>query len=284
MRLRWYILALARGGMTLVELLVVMGIIGVLVALLLPAVQAAREASRRAECQNNLRQIGVALHAYHASHGQFPVGCIDKRVPRTNPDGKQLAWSAVILAELGEPAIVRQVDFSSGYDSAANSLAATTLVSTYLCPSTFRFALGRESAIVADPSGGSGAASYRAGAIDYGGIYGAAQISPSANGVFLYERAVKISEITDGTSHTLGLAEDTGRGWLMDGEWINGENIYDVSNFINTQQRDEIWSDHPGGAMALWCDGSASLLAAAMELPVLRSICTRAGNDSNGNF
>ena len=52
------------------------------------------------------------------------------------------------------------------------------------------------------------------------------------------------------------------------------------SNLINTQQHNEIWSDHPGGAMALWCDGSASLLAAAMELPVLRSICTRAGNDS----
>ena len=91
---------------------------------------------------------------------------------------------------------------------------------------------------------------------------------------------MKISEITDGTSHTLAVAEDSGRGWLMDGEWINGENIYDVSNLINTQQHNEIWSDHPGGAMALWCDGSASLLATAMELTVLRTICTRAGNDS----
>jgi prepilin-type processing-associated H-X9-DG protein len=52
---------------------------------------------------------------------------------------------------------------------------------------------------------------------------------------------------------------------------------------INTQQHNEIWSDHPGGAMALWCDGSASLLGATMELPVLRSICTRAGNDSTND-
>jgi prepilin-type N-terminal cleavage/methylation domain-containing protein/prepilin-type processing-associated H-X9-DG protein len=279
MRMRWHIPAL-RGGMTLVELLVVVAIIGVLAALLLPAIQAAREASRRAECQNNLRQIGIALHAYHASHGQFPVGCIDKRVPKTNPNGKQLAWSATILTELDEPMLARQVDLNSAYDSAANSLAAATVVPTYLCPSTVRTAPGREGAIVVDPSD---AASYHGAATDYGGIYGAAQVSPSANGVFLYERAVKISEITDGTSHTLALAEDTGRGWLADGEWINGENIYDVSNMINTQQHNEIWSDHPGGAMALWCDGSASLLEAAMKLQVLRSICTRAGNDSTND-
>lgn len=280
MRLRWHIHALARGGMTLVELLVIVAIIGLLAALLLPAIQAARESSWRAECQNNLRQIGVALQAYHASHDQFPVGCIDKRIPKTNPNGKQLAWSATILPELGEPMLARQVDFNSPYDSTANSLAAATVVPTYLCPGTLRLAPGREGAIVANPSAGSSAAAYRGAATDYGGIYGAAQISPSANGVFLYERAVKISEITDGTSHTLALAEDTGRGWSADGEWINGENIYDVSNMINTQQHNEIWSDHPGGAMALWCDGSASLLAATMDLRVLRSICTRAGNDS----
>src|SRR5215208_3880924 len=113
-----------RPGFTLVELLVVMAIIGVLVALLLPAVQAAREAARRGACQNNLRQIGAALHAYHASHALFPVGCIDKRVPKTNPNGRQLAWSATVLAELGEPMLARQVDFTSAYDSAANSLAA----------------------------------------------------------------------------------------------------------------------------------------------------------------
>jgi prepilin-type N-terminal cleavage/methylation domain-containing protein/prepilin-type processing-associated H-X9-DG protein len=283
MGLRWHIHALARGGMTLVELLVVVAIIGVLAALLLPGVQAAREAARRAECQNNLRQIGVALHAYHASHGQFPVGCIDKRLPKTNANGKQLAWSGTILTELGEPTLASEVDFSSAYDSAANSLAAATVVPTYLCPSTFRTALGREGAIVGDASAGSSAVSYRGAATDYGGIYGASQISPSANGVFLYDRAVKISEISDGTSHTLALAEDTGRGWLADGEWINGENIYDVSNSINTQQHNEIWSDHPGGAMALWCDGSASLLEMAMVLPVLRSICTRSGNDTTSD-
>jgi prepilin-type processing-associated H-X9-DG protein len=263
-------------GITLVELLVVIAIIGVLVALLLPAAQAAREASRRAECQNHLRQIGVALHQYHEARGQFPVGCLDKRVPKVNPNGRQLAWSAAILQELEQPALERQLDFSSAYDSSVNSAAAPTIISTYLCPSTSRRAPGREGAIVSDPTG---TAAYRGAATDYGGIYGAAGLSPAPNGVFLYERPVKLSEITDGTSHTLALAEDTGRGWTQDGEWINGENIYDVSNLINTQQHNEIWSDHPGGAMALWCDGSASLLEASMDMPALRAICTRSGND-----
>jgi prepilin-type N-terminal cleavage/methylation domain-containing protein/prepilin-type processing-associated H-X9-DG protein len=268
-----------RDAVTLIELLVVVAIIGVLVALMLPAVQAAREASRRAECQNHLRQIGVALHEYHGTHGQFPVGCLDKRVPKTNPNGRQLAWSAMILQELEEPPLARQIDLNSAYDSDPNSAAAATIVPSYLCPSTVRRASGREAAMVADPTVGGGAPVYRGAATDYGGIYGAAGLSPAPNGVFLYERAVKISEITDGTSHTLALAEDTGRGWLMDGEWINGENIYDVGNLINTQQHNEIWSDHPGGAMALWCDGSASLLDALMEMPALRAICTRSGND-----
>ena len=75
------------------------------------------------------------------------------------------------------------------------------------------------------------------------------------------------------------MAEDTGRGWLMDGEWINGENIYDVSDPINTQQHNEIWSDHAGGAMVLWCDGGVTLLAESMEIATLRAMCTRAGND-----
>jgi prepilin-type N-terminal cleavage/methylation domain-containing protein/prepilin-type processing-associated H-X9-DG protein len=263
---------------TLVEILVVIAIIGMLVAILLPAVQAARESARRAACQNNLRQIGVALLSYHDVHKHFPIGCVEKRIPSTKPNGRQLAWSAALLPNLEEPSLWSQIDFESPYDSAANSTAAVTIVSVYLCPSTVRLASGREGAIVGNPAS-TGSGEYRGAAIDYGGIYGAAQISPSPNGVFLYDREVKISEITDGTSHTLALAEDTGRGWLTDGEWINGENIYDVSNLINTQQHNEIWSDHAGGAMALWCDGGVTLLAESMDLATLRASCTRAGNE-----
>ncbi len=269
-------------GYTLVELLVVIAVIGVLVALLLPAVQAAREAARRAECQNHLRQIGIAFHAYHDVHQQLPIGCIEKRTPRTKPNGRQLAWSAEILPQLEEVALWKQIDFNGAYDSAENARAAATIVSIFLCPSTNRLAAGREGAMV-NRTATASAPAYRAAATDYGGIYGAAQVSPAANGVLLYDEAIKFADITDGTSHTLAVAEDTGRGSTQDGEWINGENIFDVSNPINMQQHNEIWSDHPGGAMALWCDGGATLLAEATDLSVLRAICTRAGSDATND-
>jgi prepilin-type N-terminal cleavage/methylation domain-containing protein/prepilin-type processing-associated H-X9-DG protein len=268
-----------RAGFTLVEVLVVIAVIGVLVVLLLPAVQAARESARRAACQNNLRQIGVALHAYHDAHKQLPVGCVEKRIPSTKPNGRQLAWSAAVLPNLEESSLWSQIDFGSPYDGAANAGAAATVLSVYLCPSTVRLARGREGVIVSNPALSGTNGQYRGAAIDYGGIYGAAQISPSANGIFLYDREVRISEITDGTSHTLAVAEDAGRGWMQDGEWLNGENIYDVNNPINSQQHNEVWSDHAGGAMALWCDGGVTLLAQIMDLPTLKAVCTRAGND-----
>ncbi len=262
--------------MSLVELLVVIAVIGMMVATLLPAVQAAREAARRAECQNNLRQIGVALHLFHDVRRCLPVGCTDKRVAKTNPNGRQFAWSADILPHLEEASLWKQIDYSVPYDSAVNATAAATVLKVYLCPSTARLAVGRAGALVNDATGTT---PYVAAAIDYSGIYGAAQVSPAANGVFLYDHAVKFTDITDGTSFTLALAEDAGRGWTMDGEWINGENIYDVSNLINAQQNNEIWSDHPGGAMVLWCDGGSTLMSQTTDVTVLKSICTRAGGE-----
>jgi prepilin-type N-terminal cleavage/methylation domain-containing protein/prepilin-type processing-associated H-X9-DG protein len=268
-----------RAAVTLVELLVVVTIIGVLAALLLPAVQAARESARRAQCQNNLRQVGVALHVYHNANRELPIGCIEKRVPSSKPDGRQHAWSSAILPHMEEPTLWATIDFEAAFDAAINFTAAREMVSAYLCPSTWRMAPGREGSIVADPLAPAGAPSYRGAAIDYGGIYGAGQMSPSANGVFLYDRPVKLSDVTDGTSHTLAVAEDSGRGWLTNGEWINGENIFDVGGPINRQQDNEIWSDHPGGAMALWCDGSVELLSDATELSVVRAMCSRGRGD-----
>ena len=262
---------------TLVELLVVIAVIGVLVALLLPAVEAARESARQIHCGNNLRQIGVALHAYHESYDALPIGCVEKRTTK-HPAGRQLAWSAALLPRLVQTPLWRQIDLAAAYDSPRNAAAAGTTIGVYLCPSAERLAAGREGAIVF--SDANNPTAYRAAATDYGGNYGAAQLSPSGNGVLVFDRAIRFTEIRDGLSHTLGVVEDSGRGWQMDGEWINGENILDMSGLINSQQHDDLWSDHPGLAMTLRCDGGVAPLSEGIEPAVLRAACTRDHEDN----
>ncbi len=94
---------------TLVELLVVIAIIGILVALLLPAVQASREAARRSQCANNLRQLGIGLLAYHDAIGAFPPGLLDRRTG-ANPQGKQLSWNVFLLPYIEEQPVYALFD------------------------------------------------------------------------------------------------------------------------------------------------------------------------------
>ncbi len=114
---------------------------------------------------------------------------------------------------------------------------------------------------------------------DYGGMFGAGLLLPYANGTMLYDRSIAIRQISDGTSHTIIVAEDTGRGNNMDGEWADGENIFDQTVQINQLQDNELWSDHPSGAQALMCDGSVRFLADTIAASLLSTLCTRAGGE-----
>ncbi len=253
----------SRLAFTLVELLVVIAIIGLLIALLLPAVQAARESARRTACGGNLRQIGLALHNYHDVVGSFPPGCVDK-------GGVQLAWSLFLLPFLEEQNTRQLFNPNYAYDDPRNQPATCTAIQVYLCPSTVRLTTDRHDCYTTN----------QRACADYGGMYGAGYYSPGANGVMLYNTAIRIRDITDGLTHTIVVAEDTGRGDSLDGEWADGENIFDQTQMVNFMQDNEIWSDHPTGAQALFGDASVRFLSAELPTSLLSPLCTRALADS----
>jgi len=131
-----------RAGFTLVELLLVIAIIGVLIALLLPAVQAAREAARRTQCTNNLKQIGLAVHNYHTVFGSFPPGNVVKTAGVCPGNaGAQVEsedatnWLISILPYVEQKALYDEYDFEAYNESPPNRRVRETLVSTYVCPS-----------------------------------------------------------------------------------------------------------------------------------------------------
>ena len=262
----------ARRGFTLVELLVVIAIIGLLVALLLPAVQAAREAARRSQCASNLHQIGIALATYHDAGRSYPPGCTDRGT-------RQLAWSLYLLPFLEEQNVRSLFDASFSFDSAENQPAASREIAVYICPSTNRLTADRQgsftsSAAVAGPT------TWRA-CTDYGGMFGAGLVAPTGNGVMIYQRGITRREISDGLSRTIIVAEDTGRGRVLNGGWADGENILDSTVGVNRMQDNEIWSDHPGGAQVLMCDASVRFLEDSILPAVLATLCTRAKEDSD---
>ncbi len=205
-----------RHGFTLVELLVVIAIIGILIALLLPAVQAAREAARRAQCSNNLKQIGLAMHNYHSSNRCFPVGSFGCCWG---------SWLVAIMPFIEQKPLYDQYnpngkwdvpDSSYRYSGSKNLAVTRTRLAAYTCPSD----------TPADESNYSGITSHNYG-VNYGntGFVNRSYVGPDAdaeqnvNGVIFggapftigdrsnRQQAFNIASITDGTSHTLMVSE-----------------------------------------------------------------------------
>ena len=254
-----------RTAFTLIELLTVIAIIGVLVALLLPAVQAAREAARKTSCQNNLKQIGLGLHTYHNTHGSLPTGCIEWRGWPSNPTDRQFAWSALLLPFIEQQNVHRQINFGAPFDAAENAEAAETRIKTYQCPTA------PESDQVRGPS-------------NYGGLFGEIIVDKTQDdGLFVYERSIEFRDIRDGLSTTVAVSEDVGG---PDSEWINGRNVFAQSGGVNDPNAwvgdNEIRSLHTGGATVLFADAQVRFLADTLDRQVLGGLITRAGREVVG--
>ena len=213
--------SLSRSAFTLVELLVVIAIIGVLVALLLPAVQAAREAARRAQCLNNLRQIGLALHNHHDSLGKLPPG-FASQATGTWPGGSNdptpesgPGWSlfASILPYLEQSNLHSQIKFNLAITDPANAQARQTPLKMYVCPSDTPPRVIQITDSGSPPSDANTPVVMTEAAVcSYAGVLGdGAYEQLPFTGVFHRTSAVRFAEISDGLSNTIGVGERTSR-------------------------------------------------------------------------
>lgn len=243
-------------GFTLIELLVVISIIAILIALLLPAVQQAREAARRAQCKNNLKQIGLACHTYHDAFGQFPPG----RISATNA-----SWGIFILPYIDEKPLYNI--FTTGYFASipsdiAMEPALGTVLEVFRCPSE------------------TGTATQ--GVSNYLGVWGAGDVmntslltnpSDDGGGVFIENGRIRIRDIKNGTTNTILIGEALGLadgslsasvyGW---GAWGMGRTCGDTSNPINTGTPgsfvpNNFSSNHEGGAQFCVADGAVRFVS-----------------------
>jgi prepilin-type N-terminal cleavage/methylation domain-containing protein/prepilin-type processing-associated H-X9-DG protein len=303
---------------TLIELLVVIAIIGVLIALLLPAVQKVRDAANRSICTNNLKQIGLALQMFHDNNDKLPAG-FAQAIPPAPPDPYQeMSWMGRILAYIEQDALNRMMEaafaqqgFSRNAQAVIHEPIYSTIISTYKCPSDDREYLAR-------PEDGLPKVAFTA----YLGVNGT---NLRANdGVLYWNSQVRLKEITDGLSNTLMAGERPPNYNLVFGWWYNGTGQWDFSYGTNPPHwtgssavvlglaeinvkgnansspellrcatgpyyfspgsiqepcdQFHFWSLHNGGSNFLLCDGSVHFYAHAAA-PILVQMATRASGE-----
>ncbi|QEG43849.1 DUF1559 domain-containing protein [Roseimaritima ulvae] len=224
-------------GLVAIPVMLVCG--GILVALLLPAVQAGREAARRMACSNNMKQIGLAMHNYHDAYGSFPPAyTVDESGQRLH------SWRTLILPFMEQQALHESIDFSKPWDDPANQMAANTMIPAYACPS---------SAI--DPT----MTSY------------VAVVDPSA--VMSGTDGIKIRAILDGTSNTIMVTEVASEDAVP---WMSPNDI-SMPAFVNMAASGR--GNHPGGGNVLFCDGSVQFMTENTDANVRSSLVTRDAQD-----
>ena len=263
-----------RRAFTLVELLVVIAIIGVLIALLLPAVQAAREAARRMKCSNNLRQLGLAMHNYHSSLNCFPPGFMVRGMLGNNTPGGW-GWGVFLMPYIEQSPLRDQLSPAKYRleqviaDPALLPMLQADLA-VFRCPSSV---IGLLRTHQGAPNPKVASANYTCCRGFYS-FTGATHLTKQNNGVFFAESATRIQDVTDGTSNTLALGERTAFGANLqnDASWPSwcgpggGGAMNTVSSAVSDRpnhptSNGAFSSQHPGGAVFCFVDGSARFIA-----------------------
>ncbi len=314
-------LSIRRRGFTLIELLVVIAIIAVLIALLLPAVQQAREAARRSQCKNNLKQMGLAIHNYHESFGCIPIADV-------NGTSTPISAHARLLPYLDQSPLYALVDFNVPYNDVKNTAARMTELQVFRCPSdpdTLPMSVGGRNNYYWNA--GSGIVMYNSGQTGL----------PQSNGVIFHQRRIKFSDITDGLTNTAAMAEKlTGDGsngistprtdTFQPGTYpttsdealqqCNAMNVTDLTKqgysnvggpwlqqYHSTNQYNHVLppngrscmfppgriattpnSQHTGGVHMLLCDGSVRFVSDSIHLATWRSLGSINGGELLGEY
>lgn len=302
-------------GFTLIELLVTIAIISLLIALLLPAVQSAREAARRTQCSNNLKQIGLALHNYHDLHRIFPPASIRPRGFIDNGrDHPRTTWAISILPMLEQAPLFQQFDSTVDSTEFVNQSVTWAHVPGYRCPTDPGAGALFEPVLGSTYSRSNYAANFGSGS--WGQSHWADR---NFRGVMGQNTALRIGAITDGTSNTVCVAEiriqpsardnrgawafpapgsssvgldcdnlcrgingDSGSDWIPYCDPVAGglECTFQNSQDSNAGPR----SMHVGGAIVLLSDGAVRFLPETLDIDVLRRLFTSGDGEVIGEF
>lgn len=298
-----------RDAFTLIELLVSIAIIAVLIALLLPAVQQAREAARRTQCKNNLKQLGLAVHNYH---DQFNT-IVPLRI------GMDHSWTSLLLPQLEQVNLYQHYDFDHPWDDPVNQDAVKTVLSFLHCPST---------AVDSNRLADIGVGGLSASPTDYGPT-NVVHTSPHwlvpagtpTRGVIIGHSPGTLSQILDGTSNTIMFIEDAGRpehwvngrrgpdntsngchnpdvkgGKVVGSPWasrfnrvpLQGFNKDGVSCFglcvMNCTNNGEPYSFHSGGVQSAFADGHVRFISESIDAHLFSALITAHGGEVIGEF
>jgi prepilin-type N-terminal cleavage/methylation domain-containing protein len=285
-------------GFTLIELLVVIAIIGLLIGLLLPAVQKIRESAAKTQCKNNLRQIGLALHGYNDRLGELPPGYKSVVASNGTELGPGWGWGAFLLADLEQDNLQRQINFGLPVQDPANEVARMTPLKVFICPSDSRHV---ETFTVTDASGNPLCDVAQGNYVAINGNSGVTDHAGDNDGVFLRNKRFRLTDITDGLSQTFLVGERDGTmsytTWagavpggivpsLRDPTTAEGAAALvmghcgpHLPNNPNVTDADALASGHIHGVNFLFGDGSVHTINNSISTAVYDALATRASGD-----